>query len=180
MIRVIYLRLQRFMRFSVCIAFIAAASMFAGPSSYNFSLRCPFVSDQCAGSMGGFDGLQAGEIVDASAANAAYANFQGKPHAEVKAELQKMHPGLHLRVSRALFGTDRGAGFDIQCIPEGSMVTMDYRTDRIRVYFNDGTVCIAALSPIRSLSLLLPSRISSQSRLILFAAGLVVGIPHAG
>ena len=51
-----------------------------------------------AGSMGGSDGLQAEELVDPFAA---YANFQGKPYAEVKAELQKMHPGLRLRAQRA-------------------------------------------------------------------------------
>jgi hypothetical protein len=78
------------MKFALLITFVAV-SMFSGATTF-FS-KTSLISNLRSGATGGFDGLQAEELVDPFAPNSAYAKFQGKPFAEAKAELQTMHPG---------------------------------------------------------------------------------------
>jgi hypothetical protein len=96
-----------------------------------------------SGSVAGNDGSnQASGLIQEIDASE-YAKFQGQPHASVKAQLQQMHPGLlcffyFVPLTSAM--TQYSSGFLIQIVPEGSMVTMDYRMDRIRLFVDEGAL----------------------------------------
>jgi hypothetical protein len=171
------------MKLALLITFVAAVSMFSGAPPFLFKTTTPHFLR--SGAVGGFDGLQPEELVDPFAPNSAYAKFQGKPFAEAKAELQTMHPGNCLIDKRDIRPAFFRAhciltGFSIETIPEGSMVTMDYRMDRIRIFFNEGDIAHPSIFapfclPSRVPLLCIPRQLPCSS-----AAGNVVGIPHVG